>query len=307
MKFNTSIQESNISANLGNSFMFTGGSFPNYLYYTADGSTYTNVYANIPKDPNGHLEIHLIKSDGVNFYVTSNQGIFRTKDGVTWKRLLPSPNLPNLNVNGLIASRGGNLAFISGGFLYKSADYGDTWTNKFVTTGSGLDYLTTDSFGKYWYAIDASNNFLTSTAPRKIYRSTDQGETWVTGDGTTGLYFFGGGNQDIITASGYTIFLLFSPSTTQASIVDQRLYKTTNQGASWTKVGDDNVYYVKAFGDYVVYGDGRFNVSVDNGGSFKDYSLPDGYRVGGVERVNGYFYVFAFKNNGQHRIFRRKI
>ncbi|RFZ92089.1 hypothetical protein D0C36_11630 [Mucilaginibacter conchicola] len=307
MKFNTSIQEVNLSANLGNSFMFMGGSFPDYLYYTADGTSYTNVYANIPKDPNGHLEIHLIKSDGVNYYLTTNQGIFRTKDGVTWKKLLPSPNLPNLNVNALIASRGGNLAFISGGFLYRSADYGDTWTNKYVVNGNNLDYLTSDSFGKYWYAVDISQNYLSAAGPRKMYRSTDQGETWTAGDATTGIYYFGSGNQDFITASGYTIFCLYSTSTTQASIVDQRLYKTSTQGNTWTKVSDDNVYYVKAFGDYVVYGDGRFNVSADNGATFKDYSLPDSYRVGGVERVNGYFYVFAFKNNGQHRIFRRKI
>ena len=305
VNFNVSIQEANVSANLGDSFMFMGGSFPNYLYFTADGTTFTNVYNNIPKAANLNLELHLIKSDGVYFYLTSNQGIYRTKDGITWKKLSPSLNLPNLNVTGLIAQRGGNLAFLSGGFLYKSADYGDTWTNKFATNGGGLDYLTSDSFGKYWYAIDAGNNFLASTAPRKIYRSTDQGESWTAGDGTTGIYHFGSGNQDFITASGYTIFSTFSPTT--ASIVDQRLYKTSNQGSTWTKVSDDNVYYVKAFGDYVVFGDGRFNVSVDNGATFKDYSLPDGYRVGGVERSKGYFYVFAFKSNGQHRIFRRKI
>ncbi|MES2061294.1 MAG: IPT/TIG domain-containing protein [Bacteroidota bacterium] len=306
MSFDASIQESNISAASGNGFMFAGGSNSKYLYYSEDGTTYTNVYDRMQSTNGEAIEVHLIKTDGVYYYITTNQGIFRT-NGTTWKKLSPWAASPNMSVTGLIASRGGNLTCISGTLLFTSSDSGDSWTLSQASTPntSTLDYLTSDGFGKYWYAVDMSSNFLSSTNPRKIYKSTDKGKTWTAGAATTGIYFFGSGNQDFITASGYNIFCLFSPST--ASIYDQRLYKTSDQGATWTKLSDDNVYYVKSFGDYVVYGDGRFNVSIDGGATFKNYDMPTGYRVGGVERSNGYFYAFAFSNTGKQRIFRKKI
>lgn len=306
MDFNASIQESNISAASGNGFMFAGGSNSRYLYYSADGTTYTNVYDRMQSATGEAIELHLIKTDGVYYYITTNQGIFRT-NGTLWKKLSPWSASPNMSVTGLIASRGGNLTCMQGALLFTSSDSGDNWTLSQATkpNNNTLDYLTSDGFGKYWYSVDMSSNYLSSPNPRKIYKSTDQGKTWTAGAATTGIYFFGSGNQDFITASGYNIFCLFSPST--ASIYDQRLYKTSDQGTTWTKLSDDNVYYVKAWGDYVAYGDGRFNVSADAGATFKNYDVPAGYRVGGVERSNGYFYIFAFSNSGQHRIFRRKI
>ncbi|MFD0763570.1 IPT/TIG domain-containing protein [Mucilaginibacter lutimaris] len=307
MDFTASIQESNISAAMGNGFMFAGGANSTYLYYSENGTSYTNVYNKMQSANGAAIEVHLIKTDGVYYYITTNQGIFRT-DGTVWKKLSPWPASPNMSVTGLIAARGGNLACMQGALLFTSSDSGDNWTLSQATkpNGNTLDYLTSDSFGKYWYAVDMSSNYLSSPTQPKIYKSADQGKSWTAGAATTGLYFFGSGNQDFITASGYNIFCLFSPST--ASMTDQRLYKTSDQGATWTKLSDDNVYYVKSFGDFVVYGDGRFNVSVDGGATFKNYDVPTGYRVGGVERSNGYFYIFTFNSNtGQRRIFRKKI
>lgn len=306
MDFNAPIQEANISAASGNGFMFAGGSNSKYLYYSENGTAFTNVYDKMQSTNTEAIEVHLIKTDGVYYYITTNQGIFRT-NGTAWKKLSPWPASPNMSVTGLIASRGGNLACMQGALLFTSADYGDSWTLTQATkpNDNTLDYITSDSFGKYWYSVDMSSNYLSSPNPRKIYKSADQGKSWTAGSATTGIYFFGSGNQNFITASGYTIYCLYSPTT--AAIGDQRLYKTSNQGNTWTKVTDDRVYYVKAFGDYVAYGAEDFNVSADGGATFKNYPVPTGYLVGGVERSNGYFYLFTYNNKGQHRIIRKKI
>jgi hypothetical protein len=313
MGFTTSIQESNISATAGGkSFMFTGGSYPNYLYYTADGSTYLNVYDNLPFDKTKHLEIHLITADanasgGPTYYITTNLGVAKTTDGTHWTEIFPTGDAPNYGFTGIIA-RNNNVFLLTGGFLYASHDSGSTWEKTYVATAGGLDYITSDGVGKYWYAVNASGNYLSGTT-KMLYRSGDYGKTWTPASGATGVYFYGGGNQDFLNTSGYTIFCLFSNEPTRASIADQRLYRSTNLGDTWTKVTDDAYYFVKTFGDYVVYGGADLKVSVDGGINFKTYTIPDGYAIGGVTRADGYIYLLCYSRQGvfKSRIFRQKI
>jgi photosystem II stability/assembly factor-like uncharacterized protein len=302
--YDTASQQLTISASAGGkSFMFTGGSFPNYLYYTTDGTTYTNVYNKLPFDKTKHLEIHLLAADpaaagGPAYYITTNLGVAKTQDGTHWTLLNPGgKSYPVMSITGIIA-RNNNVFILNYGMMFASHDGGKTWTTTPTArqSGYGLEYITSDGFGKYWYAVNVSKNY-SGTDERHIYTSTDYGVSWAPATGNTGVYHFGGGGQDFLHASGYTIFCLFNPKyASWPSVYDQRLYKTTNQGSSWIKVADDPFYFIKTSGDYVIYGNNIIKISADGGKTFKSSTLPEGYYAGGAERADGYVYIFAYSN-----------
>ncbi|MGY4538382.1 hypothetical protein ACVW0P_002802 [Mucilaginibacter sp. UYNi724] len=307
--FGSPLQTTVLSASSGNSFMFSGADGANFLYYTADGATYTNVYQKLPLSFSG-LSIHLIKADGGTYYVTTSKGVAKTTDGINWTKLVPDASSPDRSFTG-ISAKNNVVSLLSGGELFRSQNAGSSWTKTNAPTGSGLEYISSDYNGKYFYAIKTSNNTHGATDPKKLYRSTDQGKTWLAASATTGLYFLDYGSQNFFEITGSSIFCLFSPETTRSQITDQRLYKSTNQGESWTLVSNEFNFLVKTFGDYVVYSNmNSLHVSNDVGATFKDYAIPSGYKIAGVERANGNIYIMVYTGqlgSYRYRIFKRKL
>jgi hypothetical protein len=296
----------NQTATLANKMIVAGGLKSSYLYLTADGTSFTNVYSALPFTKTG-LELHLLAANDSAFYVTTNYGIAKSTDGTTWTKLTPNPLNPNLGFTGIVAL-GNKVSVINGGILYTSTDGGVTWTQNAVVTAAGtLDYITSDPTGKYWYAVDISTN-NTTTTPKIFYRSTDQGKTWVRSNGTTGYHFFGIGQVDFIKATSSSAFILYAPAALAPVFTDLRLFRTTNQGDGWGKVTDEVVNAVKTTGTEVMYAGFTFNLSKDNGSNFTKYIVPAGYNVFDVEKSNGYYYIFATKTGTTTRkIFRTTI
>lgn len=301
VNFNPSMLNYNQAATLGTKTIFAGGLKSSYLYLTTDGTTFTNVYNNLPFNQTA-LEIKLVAANDSALFVTSNYGVAKSKDGVTWTKLTPNAATPDMGFTGIIA-RGNTVILVNGGTLYTSTDGGKTFTTSPLGTTAGLDYITSDASGK-WFAVDVNSN-LPNTTAKRFYRSTDQGKTWAMSNGTTGYYLYGFGQQEYLKAhSTAGIFILYTPPSTSPSITDQRLYKSTNQGDAWTKVTDEAVYVVKVTGNEVMYAGLTFNISKD-GVTFAKYLAPAGYTIYGAEKSNGYYYIFATNNTTQaRRIFR---
>lgn len=304
VSFSGSILNYNQAATLGTKTIFAGGLKSTYLYLTANGTTFTNVYNNLPFNKT-LLEIKLVAANDSALFVTSNLGVAKSKDGVTWTKLTPDATNADIGFTGIVA-QGNTVNLVNGTNLYTSTDGGKTWTITSAPTLAGLDYITSDAANKNWFAVDASGN-LPNTTAKKFYKSTDQGKTW-TSPGTTGYYLYGFGQQEYLKAHNTAgVFILYTPPSTSPSIADQRLYKSTNQGGAWTKVTDEAVYVVKVTGTEVMYAGLTFNLSKD-GVTYTKYLAPAGYTIYGAEKSNGYYYIFATNNTTQaHKIFRALI
>lgn len=303
--FTATISKYNQAATLGTKTIFAGGLKSNYLYLTENGTTFTNVYSALPFSKT-LLEIKLVAANDSAFYVTTNFGIAKSTDGSTWTKLIPNANDTEMGFTGIVAM-GNTVSVINSNILYKSTDGGKTWATTAIAQQAGLDYITSDAAGKYWYAVDAGGNLPNSNAKR-FYRSTNQGATWTVTKAATGYYLYGFGQQEFMKAHNNAVFILYTPPSTSPSVADQRLYKSTNHGDSWIKITDEAVYTVKVKGDEVIYGGLTFNVSKDGGNNFTKYLAPAGYTIYGAESSNGYYYIFC-KNNTTlvHKIFRAVI
>ena len=309
VKFSGALQEHVISVTAGKGIMFTGGLKPKFLYYSPDGLKYTDVYTKLPFKDKATLELHLLASDentagGPTYYLTSNQGIAKTQNGTTWTLLSPggTPTAAG-GFTGIIA-RNNNVFLLSNSRLYESHDAGKTWKVNASATGAGLDYITSDQNGKYWYAVDVKNNATDKV--KKMYRSTDYGKTWMATRGSTGRYFYDNGTQDFFHISGYSLFCLYNSTNSLAS--GQKLYTSTDQGDTWKVVNTTAQNFVKTSGPIVVYGGKTLSVSTDGGATFETGHIPAGYTISGIDIGGGYAYAFAYNSAGvgKTKIFRQK-
>jgi hypothetical protein len=283
-----------VSASSGSKMFFTTGKTGKNLYYSSNkGVTFINVFNSLPlvKDT---LTVNLIVADGNYFYITTNLGVIKT-DGASFTKLTVSPSLPNLGFTGIVA-KSDKIYLLSTNTYYVSLNGGANFQAKNLILGgaTSLDYITSDGGGKYFYAIDPRTN--------KFYKSTDQGQTWSVTTATTGTYFLGDGYKHILSAPAYT-YSIFS---TTALVTGNRLYQSRGQGDVFTKVSDEQVNVIKQWGDYVAYGGTSFSLSNDVGNAFKNYAIPTGNVITGIERIENTFFIFCAASNGQSiRIYKR--
>jgi hypothetical protein len=283
-----------LSASSGSKMFFSNGKTGKYLYYSSDkGVTFTNMFNSLPltKDT---LKVNYIIADGNYFYITTNLGVVKT-DGTSFTKLSISANQPNLGFNGIVA-KSDKIYLLLGTSEYVSLNGGANFQSKPMTLGGAttLDYITSDGGGKYFYALDPRTN--------KFYKSTTQGQDWSATTGTTGNYFVGEGYKNILASPSYT-YAIFS---TGAQLTGNRLYQSRGQGDVFTKVTDEQVNVVKQWGDYVAYGGTSFSLSNDVGNAFKNYAIPQGNVITGIERIENVFFIFCTAPGGQSiKIFKR--
>jgi hypothetical protein len=302
----TPMADINQSASVGSKTLFTAGLNGNYLYLV-NGTTVTNVYDNLPLNKSG-LKLNLLISSGTAFYLTTSNGVVKSTNGETWINIAPNAGAPQQEFASILAQND-NVTLIKNNMLYTSTDGGTTFTSAQVSSQVAvIDYMLSDGPGKYWYGIDISRNNKDSN-PKLYYRSTDKGKTWTQTSGRTGYFFFDAGYKELLKASGYTQFALYAPPSDTVTVRGQRLWKTVNQGDTWTKVSDEQVITVKTMGDYVMYATAAsFYVANDGGTTFKQYAAPAGYVIGSIEKGGNYYYVFCSKiGSPDHKIFRALV
>lgn len=162
---------------------------------------------------------------------------YSDNQGATWTEVpLPFGSTPRnpsgISVSDLVAHQGA-LYFsdaLSEG-VWKSTDNGLTWT----AAGEGLPTAPFVNFAKTYYAVaSAGNALLTVTAVRGVFRSTDGGATWAQAvNGIPGVV-----DSPLVGGRSWSgTDVVGAPDGTAFAVVDSRLYRSRDGGASWTEVG----------------------------------------------------------------------
>jgi len=300
------LQNINQMAHMGQTLLITGGNNPGYLYYSADGKTYSNVYNNLPFNKSKKLVINVLKADKSSYYISTNQGIAKSTNGIFWTKLTPESSEPDSSFTGM-AITSGYITVMRYTSVYRSANGGDTWTHTLINLpGLALNYIAGiyDAYSSNnLFAVDTSKNY-TSKDEKLFYRSTNKGITWEATKGYTGIYYYNLGYKDFMAAASYSVFCAFSYKGAAQIPGSQRLYRSTSKGDSWTQVGTEACNVIKADSATVTYGSQTFNLSINDGVDFKSYPMPPGYTLGGIEITPSYYYVMGYNTAGDHKIFR---
>lgn len=205
------------------------------------------------------IPIRSLEQCGGNILAGTFQGMYLSTDnGNSWSS--PEGELTGLNVTSFtpgpfIKNVDDFFAGTFGGEgIYKSNDYGITWT----PNNSGLT-------SHYVYALLANNEILyAGTEGSGVFTSTDNGETWSTNESDIS-------NQAVhsFAAIGKVVF---------AGTNENGIYRSSNNGESWEHLNSDitskyincmqvieNTLVVGAFGKGVFY-------STDLGATWREYN-----------------------------------
>ena len=210
------------------------------------------------------LAIDPVKTN-VLYTMNASDGLEVTTDGgVTWiAPTIPKPagspaggtsNEPNLagfavdpNHSGVVYAIGGNSAFHPGkGYLFKSTDFGNTWTLLTSTAGFGSRIFINPKNSQEIYGTSLSN--IGCTDPHGlcgIYKSTDGAQSW------TELNIPEAVVQSI--AFDITPGLLYAAA--HDGLEDANVYRSADGGNTWATVFPDSTALVPNFGMEVVRAD----------------------------------------------------
>jgi len=252
----------------------------------------------------GLLGIDPVKTN-VLYAMNASDGLEVTMDGgVTWS--LPTiskpagapnggtANQPSLagfaadpNHSGVIYAIGGNPAFHPGkGFLFKSADFGNTWTLLTSTAGFGNRIFINPKNSLEIYGTSLSN--IGCTAPNGgrcgIYKSTDGAQSW------TELNIPEGVVQNI--GFDLTPGLLYAAA--YDGLEDANVYTSADGGNTWKTGFPDSTLLVPNFGTvvradpnpplpaYTVGPNDTTTVSktTDGGATWKAFKVEEPYQCG---------------------------
>jgi uncharacterized protein (TIGR03437 family) len=210
------------------------------------------------------LAIDPVKTN-VLYTIAATDGLEVTTDGgVTWiAPTIPKPagsasggaaNQPSLNGvavdpnhSGVVYVIGGNSSFHPGkGYLFKSTDFGNTWTLLTSTAGFGSRIFINPKNSQEIYGSSLSNIGCTaSNGQCGIYKSTDGAQSWTELNIPESLV------QNV--AFDITPGLLYAAA--YDGLEDANVYKSADGGNSWKTVFPDSTALVPNFGMEVVRAD----------------------------------------------------
>ncbi|MCC6235789.1 MAG: hypothetical protein IT580_24345 [Verrucomicrobiales bacterium] len=189
------------------------------------------------------------------FVVTPSGRVIRGGDNASWQNKAGSPifvsddrgarwteiplpfassarNPAGIGVSDLVVHQGAiYFSDVLSEGVWKSVDDGRTW----AASGTDLPTVPFIGFAKTYYAVaSAGGALLTVEATRGVHRSIDGGQTWTQSvkgiPGVANSPLVGGRTwtgHDIVGAADGTAF----------AVVDSRLYRSRDAGASWEEVG----------------------------------------------------------------------
>lgn len=213
-------------------------------------------------------------TNGILFAGTE-KGLYRSTDeGESWSFV---SSFPIKQVYSLTANEHGHL--FAGSFgVYRSLDSGTTWSLLGLPNQS-IIALTTKS-SKFVFAC-SPYNIMGLNEPRGVFRSTDNGETWV--EGLTNV----DARSVVISSSGRIL----------AGVNVGELYQSLDDGASWTKSAQlgGTLSFLQRDSTGILYAGfpGGVNRSTDGGLSW-DYRRPGTPSIGMNSMVfaaNGQIFV----------------
>jgi len=236
---------------VGNTFYAVGRlNGPRVYISTDDGTTWN--YSEVGTPNNNMLEL---TSFGTNIFVATDEGIFKSTDaGTSWV------NANNSGIFLSLVASGSNLVAGGADGIFISTDGGDNWSQVSSYAANALF-----SDGNYIYGSH-------TLPPHGVLVSTDNGNTWNNYSGSfpanTIVYDF--------AAIGSNVYCI---------IFQKSVYKSTDNGQSWSFVGDISpgfVYPLSIEGDGVnLYS--CYSSADANGGVYKSTDGGSGWSHTGIK------------------------
>ncbi len=192
------------------------------FYSQDEGSSWQRV--NLPK---ALTEGGLLAADESTVFLGVQNVLFRSTDGgATWKSQ-PSPQ-PAGTIDGLAVD--GSLMMLSSNIFFTEGVFPVITDSQYVSTNSGQTWqLASQQLNSYPVSIAALSNTLFMWDLDTIFRSTDNGHTWLQNTPPGDLYVDGiirVGSTLVLTAHSYPTFSIFLSS---------------DDGATWTPAPAQNL------------------------------------------------------------------
>lgn len=231
----------------------------------------------------GDFGVLLTSTDGINWTTRVNGAFYRAYPMTTYTRIGRAVNDVIYSNFGRQPNFGSVTSFVDFGFPFKrSTDNGDTWTTLFTSESADFGYgfiYDFDVNGSTILALETSGASGGPNVGVKLKRSTDGGSTW----------------NYVLTlpTSGTYTFVPFSIKTTGSywllSGSYMGIYRSTNNGDSWTQVfsGNSSYEFVRGNNIWIAWDSGTGHMTTSS----------DGITWGGFSSVNGQ-YIYDIANNG---------
>lgn len=252
VSFNIGVSSSN-SVSISFTGQYQTASNGTQIYVSNDyGSTWTNTFSS----GTSNIFVSICLTGKYQTIVSSGDTVYTSNNyGITWKPLDINSELyatiPDSQNNmyqsietfptaGVALSYNGLYQTVVAEYIYRSHDFGQTWTNVSNTNGfteNNWISVAMSSDGKYQTAVESGGN---------VFTSTDFGVTWIA---LTDDRFI---NQNWISAS--------SSATGQYQTIVQQsglVYCTFDYGDTWSQVDDPNLQN-KDFRDVSISSDGIY-------------------------------------------------
>ncbi len=169
---------------------------------------------------------------GLGVFKSTNAGVSWQTTGLTWtldqSRVIFQLTMDRLNPSIVWAATSEGL--------YKTTDAGVSWTVSHSTLMAMDVVVDPRDSNKVW----VSHGQLNNTPDPGIYRSTDGGSSWTLLGGGLPATDFGRTPLSIWTPSGAGAATLFAGVSNASTRQVVGLYKSTNDGTTWTRVSSTN-------------------------------------------------------------------
>jgi len=150
---------------------------------------------------------------------------------------------------------------VLGSGLYKSTDGGANWT----PSGSGIDHRWVRSLR--FNPTNSAVMYMATLGGRGFYKSTDSGANW--SPSNAGLSCTSINNIIVVNGAGPNQGHLYSGTGCGGSL--NGVYKSTDQGATWARVGFPTIPGTVSVGGIVTSSDGTLVIAVTNIGIYASF------------------------------------